>query len=81
MRVASGAALGKMQMDDDSSYGVRRLVAAFLSAPGPKRRQVAALPKFLRDPDAWEVLRRHLLSESQLRTAHKTEFLFEKLAL
>ena len=34
---------GEMQMNLHSSYGVRRVIAAFVLAPGPKRRQVAAL--------------------------------------
>ena len=33
----------EMQMSNHGSFGVRRLVAPFVLAPGPKRRQVAAL--------------------------------------
>ena len=51
IRIAS-ASVGQMKMDDDSSYGVRRLVAAFLLASGPQRRLVAALQIPRRQADA-----------------------------
>src|SRR5213078_1723510 len=43
VRLASGSAFGQVKMNNHSSFGVRRLVAAMARASARKRRQVSAL--------------------------------------